>query len=337
MAVRADPGKLQEKQIKTSARGCKYGYFTSPAQDGKPTLLLLHGWPDDSSLWYTLANEALIPNGYGVIAPDCLGYGLTDKPEDYKEYSSSLMATDFAEIIKEEGLKNVIALGHDWGAELAESFYFFQPEFCSGLALCNVAYSPPSSQKVDINAINDRLEKIYGYRCYNYMPWFASKEAEEVCDAHLESLFHLCHAMVDEEKQDPTKGNLFTSQDGIKDFLLADIKPQLHPSITPEFKKHWIERLSKSGLHGPFNYYRYFVNSPGTHGNKAGPQVDVPFLFVGFKGDLICRAENIQPSIQAGLLPKHTNTTLSGGHWGLLHNFEAFNDAVLQWLKTLHV
>ncbi|PWN32737.1 alpha/beta-hydrolase [Meira miltonrushii] len=336
MTIKSEPGKLEQKQIKTSARGYTYGYYTSPAQDGKPTLLLLHGWPDDSSLWYTIANDALIPNGYGVIVPDCLGYSLSDKPDDYKEYDSKAMATDFAEIIKTEGIDKVIVIGHDWGSGLAQGFYFFQPEHCSALGMCNVAYIPPSTQKRDIVAMNDQFEKIYGYRCFNYMSWFASDESDAICDAHVESLFHLCHAKVD-ENQDPTKGNLFTTPDGIKKFIQADIKPETHPSITPQFKKHWIEKLTEGGFHAPFNYYRNFINSQGTHDNKAGPKVDVPTLFVGYSGDLVCRAENIQPSIQAGLLPNHTNTILSGGHWGLLHESDAFNEAVLKWLKSLNV
>ena len=335
MSIISQPGKLEQKQLKTSARGYTYAYYTSPAQNGKPTLLLLHGWPDDSSLWYTIANETLIPNGYGVIAPDCLGYSLTDKPNDYKEYSLKLMVKDFAEIIKHEGLDKVIVLGHDWGSALAQTFYFFQPENCLALGMCNVAYNPPSPQKMDVIALNDKLEEIYGYRCYNYMSWFASDESDEICDNHIESLFHLCHAKV-EKDQDPKKGNLFTTQDGLKAFLLADIKPDLHPSITQEFKHHWIEKLRDGGFHAPFNYYRNFINSQGIHDNKAGPKGDIPTLFVGYSGDLICRAENIQPSIQAGLLPKHTNTILSGGHWGLLHESDAFNDAVLQWLKSLN-
>lgn len=336
MTIVIEPGKLEKKILKTVSRGYTYGYYSCSAKEDKATVLLLHGWPDDSSLYFGLANQALIPNGYGVIVPDCLGYSLTDKPKDPKEYDFAKMAKEFVEIIQNEGVEKVIVLGHDWGSALAQQFYFFQPDHCKGLAMCNVAYSPPTKEKVDMKEVNDRLEKVFGYRCFEYMFWFASDESDQICQDHLESLFHLLHSNVDPNGSQTPQPGIFQNRDMLKGFLISDHKPESHPSITPEFKQHWIDRLTKGGMHGPFNYYRQLVHlNDGVHGNKAGPIVEVPTLYIGYKGDLICRTELIQQSVQQGLLPDLTNITLLGGHWGLLHDGEPFNQAVLQWLDKL--
>jgi len=64
---------LSKKTIHTT-RGFKYTYYVSPASSGKPTILLLHGWPDHAALWEDLVTRHLVPAGFGVVVPDCLGY-----------------------------------------------------------------------------------------------------------------------------------------------------------------------------------------------------------------------------------------------------------------------
>jgi soluble epoxide hydrolase / lipid-phosphate phosphatase len=94
--------KLDKKTLDVS-RGFTYTYYASPAQDNKQTLLLVHGFLD-----------YLIPNGYGAIAIDCLGYSGTSKPTDKESYSLELQAHDLKEIVDKEGLDKVVIVGHDW-------------------------------------------------------------------------------------------------------------------------------------------------------------------------------------------------------------------------------
>jgi pimeloyl-ACP methyl ester carboxylesterase len=104
------------KDIITS-RGIKYHYFFSPAAPGKPTLVFLHGFPANAQSWRHQV-VFFVAQGYGVIAPDLLGYGGTDKPTDIAAYAKSLMAADIISIMDEElnGYvdEKVYAVGHDW-------------------------------------------------------------------------------------------------------------------------------------------------------------------------------------------------------------------------------
>lgn len=52
--------------------------------------------------------------GYGIIAPDMLGYGGTDKPTEPAAYKGTLMAKDMVDILDAENVEKAIAIGHDW-------------------------------------------------------------------------------------------------------------------------------------------------------------------------------------------------------------------------------
>lgn len=97
----------------TTSRGIKYRYFYSPPTNAKPTLLFIHGFPCTSQDW-----RKQVPffkeRGYGLLVPDLLGYGGTDKPSDTASYKLSKMSADLLELLDAEKVEQVIAVGHDW-------------------------------------------------------------------------------------------------------------------------------------------------------------------------------------------------------------------------------
>ena len=97
----------------TTARGLHYRYFFSPAQQAKQTLLFCHGFPSTSVDW-----RYFVPffkeRGFGVVVPDLLGYGGTDKPTDASLYVSSKISKDIVDILDAEGVEKAVAIGHDW-------------------------------------------------------------------------------------------------------------------------------------------------------------------------------------------------------------------------------
>ena len=109
-----DPSSFKDV---TTSRGIKYHYYFSPAVGAKPTLLFCHGFPSLAIDW-----RYVVPyfkeKGYGIIAPDMLGYGDTDKPTDPALYIPSAISKDLIDIVDAEGLSSVIAIGHDWCALL---------------------------------------------------------------------------------------------------------------------------------------------------------------------------------------------------------------------------
>lgn len=94
--------------------GTKYAYIHILATDSKkPTFLLLHGFPSTTYDWRHVV-PLFKELGCGVLAPDLLGYGDSDKPEDVEAYSFKRMADHIVELVVGEGLEQVIGVGHDW-------------------------------------------------------------------------------------------------------------------------------------------------------------------------------------------------------------------------------
>lgn len=97
----------------TLSDGTTYGYVHVPAAPSKPTFLLLHGAPSSSYVWHHQI-EQLPKAGFGVIAPDLLGYGDTDRPESYEAYQMCRMVPQVYELVsKVIGMDKVIGVGHD--------------------------------------------------------------------------------------------------------------------------------------------------------------------------------------------------------------------------------
>ena len=111
MALTAFPGISKSLRL---TDGSTYGYVHVAPSSQTTTFLLLHGFPSSSYDWRHQIHE-LAAAGYGVLAPDMLGYGDTDKPEELEAYKLKRMCAHVVEILEHEGLKGkIIGVGHDW-------------------------------------------------------------------------------------------------------------------------------------------------------------------------------------------------------------------------------
>ena len=94
--------------------GTTYRYIhTRPQASGKPYILFLHGFPSSSYDWRHQI-QFFSQKGYGIVAPDLLGYGGTDKPQDAQAYRMKKMAGEVIGILDHEGIVTVLGVGHDW-------------------------------------------------------------------------------------------------------------------------------------------------------------------------------------------------------------------------------
>lgn len=91
-----------------------YSYIHIKPTTQNTYILFLHGFPSSSYDW-----RHQIPyfqkKGYGIIAPDLLGYGGSSKPLDVGVYTGKGMAGDVYELLKSEGVvEGVFGVAHDW-------------------------------------------------------------------------------------------------------------------------------------------------------------------------------------------------------------------------------
>lgn len=86
-------------------------------RDGSgPLLLLLHGFPSSSYDWRLLLD---LETEHAVLAPDFLGFGLSEKPRDH-EYTLHWQADLVEELVRRHGEERpVFLVAHDMGTSVA--------------------------------------------------------------------------------------------------------------------------------------------------------------------------------------------------------------------------
>jgi pimeloyl-ACP methyl ester carboxylesterase len=151
----------------TVSDGMKYGYIDIPAQTGKPTLLFLHGYPSSSYHWHNQVQQC-IDTGYGMIAPDLLGYGDTSKPVEVSAYDQTILAKHVMEIVDHEKLPVVIGIGHDWGSIFLSTVARVYAKRFSLLIFLAVGYVASQAPLTDIDAINAQATKLIGRPTFGY-------------------------------------------------------------------------------------------------------------------------------------------------------------------------
>ncbi|NET84118.1 MAG: alpha/beta hydrolase, partial [Moorea sp. SIO1F2] len=101
------------EEIYIKINGCEY--YVQDSRNGNDSVILLHGWPDDSSLW-RFQIPALIQSGYRVICLDWLGHGQSEKTEDLNKYTLASLSADVIGLMDALNLEKAHCIAHDYGA-----------------------------------------------------------------------------------------------------------------------------------------------------------------------------------------------------------------------------
>ena len=91
------------------------GSATTDDDGHRPTVLLVHGWPDTHHLWTHVAPA--LADAFHVVAYDCRGFGESDRPDGDAAYRLEGLADDlFAVADAVSPDRPVHVIGHDWGS-----------------------------------------------------------------------------------------------------------------------------------------------------------------------------------------------------------------------------
>ena len=93
--------------------GTTYSYVYIQPKTELPWLLFLHGFPSSSFDWRHQI-DFFAHLGYGILAPDLLGYGGTDKPTEIRAYRTEKMSEEIVALLDAEGVDSVVGVAHDW-------------------------------------------------------------------------------------------------------------------------------------------------------------------------------------------------------------------------------
>ncbi len=135
---------------------------------GKP-IVMVHGTPTWSFLYRHLIRG--LSTGYRVIAPDHLGFGLSDKP-GFWSYKPSDHARNLCNLIEQFELKDLTLVVHDFGGPIGLSYAVEHPENVSAIVLFNTFMwslkGDPAFER-PARLFNNALGR-FAYRNLNFSP-----------------------------------------------------------------------------------------------------------------------------------------------------------------------
>lgn len=119
--------------------GARMSYVdTGPRSD--EAVLLLHGNPTWSFHYRDLIGR-LVEAGHRCVAPDHVGMGLSDKPQDYP-YRLATHVGNLAILVGRLGLRRVHLVVHDWGGAIGFGWATKRPELVGRIVILNTAAFP---------------------------------------------------------------------------------------------------------------------------------------------------------------------------------------------------
>ncbi len=118
--------------------------------EGVP-IVMVHGTPSWSFLYRHLVRG--LADSYRCVAPDQLGFGLSDKPEAFA-YTPVAHAENLGRLIDKLELKDIVLVVHDFGGPIGLSYALEHPENVRALVVMNTWLWP--------NASLERAGKVLG-------------------------------------------------------------------------------------------------------------------------------------------------------------------------------
>jgi len=104
-------------------------------------ILMVHGNPSWSFFYRDLIAE--FQSSHRVIAPDHIGCGRSDKPNDGEyDYTLSTRLADLGTLIDSLDLRNITLIVHDWGGMIGMAWAARHPDRISKLVVMNTAAFP---------------------------------------------------------------------------------------------------------------------------------------------------------------------------------------------------
>ena len=156
------------------------------------SIVLLHGFTEDSSIWEYFAKE--LSKQYNVVTIDLPGHGQSDCLGDI--HTMSQMAQVVKEVLDNHEITSAVIVGHSMGGYVALSFAKMFPEMVKGLGLFHstaTADTDAAKKNRDI-AIKAIKENHQGF-LFNFIPDLFAPGNREKYSAEIDSLISKANQM----------------------------------------------------------------------------------------------------------------------------------------------
>ena len=123
----------QGRHIEVPAGDC----FVRESGQGEPTIVLLHGLPDDSRIYGYL--QPRLAAAHRTVTPDFLGWG-SSQPNEGLSLGFDMLDRTLAQILDALELERVVLVAHDMSGPAAIRWTAAHPERAAALVLLNTYY-----------------------------------------------------------------------------------------------------------------------------------------------------------------------------------------------------
>lgn len=121
-----------------AAPNCRLHYLDEGPADADITWLCLHGQPTWCYLYRKMI-PVFAAAGHRVVAPDLIGFGRSDKPDDESLYTFEFHRNVLLEFVERLDLKNIHLVCQDWGGILGMTLPLEQADRFAALLVMNTA------------------------------------------------------------------------------------------------------------------------------------------------------------------------------------------------------
>ncbi|KAK7060427.1 hypothetical protein VNI00_001192 [Paramarasmius palmivorus] len=314
-------------------RGLKYRYFYAPASPDRPTLLFLHGFPSQSQEWHRQV-EFFRPLGYGILAPDMLGAGGSDRPLDPKNWRLNLIAADLMDILQAAKLERVVGVGHDWGCVALSRLSVLFPERFLGFIWLGLSFMEPIVDKFDLDTIMSIMKEYLGYEGYSYWKFFERPDAADKIQEHVDSFIQLLYP------KDPSTWLTYIVLPGkTAEWIENNMKTGFAEYLTGE-EINDIRRniLENGGIKSSLNWYISQIENNDLEDNLGIPKerwmIQSPSLFIAVHKDCVCTPKRGKDTM-AKYGSEVEVVDIETGHWPHLEATDKVNAEMERWLTEL--
>ena len=300
---------------------------------GQPVVILAHGFPECAWSWRHQL-PALAAAGFHVLAPDQRGYAHSTAPRNVSAYGIDHLAGDLISLLDTTGHDQAVFVGHDWGALVTWDLARLFPERVRAVVGVSVPFTqwPMKPTELFAAAFGDR---------FFYMSYFQPVgPAERELEADVRRTMHtiLWGASGEQFRGRPSELPPAEGTGFLDMFTLVQDAPDRLPSwLTTDDFERYVDAFTASGFFGPVSWYRNLDANHERMRDLPPSLLTMPSYFIGGDRDAVIAGRPEMIDVMVDLLPGYRGHTLleGAGHWTQQEQPEAFNEALLGFLRSL--
>ncbi len=281
----------------------------------RPTLLLLHGFPELAWSWRKLMLP-LAQAGYHVIAPDQRGYGRTtgwdgDYDGDLGSFRYANLVADLRSLVARLEIASVEAvIGHDFGSPVAACCALLHPETFRSVALMSAPFAgPPAAAPPRHDPVHDALAALSPPRKH-YNWYYSTREADadmrhapQGIHAFLRAYYHMKSADWPDNRPYELAGWTAPELAKLPTYYIMNLAEDMAQTVAPHMPSPaqvaacgWLteaelgvysSEFARTGFQAALQWYR--CRTTGTYDAElaahAGRKIEVPACFIAGKSD----------------------------------------------------